>query len=249
MWASSGSSRLPGMSPRAAADEAPESPAGPAEERPAVDEPAGRPIGELPREVVIDDVQAIRALAHEARLAALDELFGTHRIYNATELAAVCRVSPSSMSYHLRALEKYGFIRRAEHDGDGRSRYWQAAAMMLRLSGFGSSAHAKHAYANVQIQSLQKRISVEINRREQHVERPATLYPIFSSGVLSLAPEKAEEFMRRLHELMEEYETTSERGGAGDDGDRRLHYFVSALEDHGLSEESGGSSSADGRAA
>ena len=37
------------------------------------------------------------------------------------------------MSYHLRALEKWGFVERAESSGDGRERPWQAVSGGWRI--------------------------------------------------------------------------------------------------------------------
>lgn len=212
------------MSPRAALADHQDGATDPAAPR------SGHDHEDLPPSVVIEDVQAIRALAHEARLTALDELFGTHRVYTATELAAQCDVSPSAMSYHLRALEKYGYIRRVEHAGDGRNRYWQAAARRLRISGFDSSAHAKNAYANTQITSLQRRIGEEILRREQRGPSSEELHPILSSGILSLDEDRAREFKDRLYDLVAEYEQACNEHPEEDPASR-LHYFVSAIEE------------------
>jgi DNA-binding transcriptional ArsR family regulator len=80
---------------------------------------------EQPR--TITDPRAIRALAHPARLAVLDELQpGTE--LTATECARIAGMSPSAMSYHLRALEKWGFVERAGSTGDGRERPWRATS-------------------------------------------------------------------------------------------------------------------------
>lgn len=212
------------MSPRAALADQDDGPTGPSAPE------AGADHEDLPPAVVIEDVQAIRALAHEARLTALDELFGTHRVYTATELAEQCDVSPSAMSYHLRALEKYGYIRRVQREGDGRNRYWQAAARRLRISGFDSSAHAKNAYANAQIKSLQRRISDEILRREQRGPSSEELHPILSSGILSLDEDRAQEFKRRLYGLVAEYEQACSEHPEEDPA-MRLHYFVSGIEE------------------
>ncbi|WP_460690552.1 MarR family transcriptional regulator [Nesterenkonia suensis] len=212
------------MSPRAALADQDDDSSGPSVPG------AGHDHEDLPPSVVIEDVQAIRALAHEARLTALDELFGTHRVYTATELAEQCAVTPSAMSYHLRALEKYGYIRRVEREGDGRNRYWQAAARRLRISGFDSSAHAKNAYANAQITSLQRRISDEILRREQRGPSSEELHPILSSGILSLDESRAQEFKERLYELVAEYEQACTEHPQ-EDPDMRMHYFVSAIEE------------------
>ena len=53
----------------------------------------------------------------------------------ATELAELTDVSPSAASYHLRHLERFGLIERAEPPagGDGRVRRWRAAFTGLSI--------------------------------------------------------------------------------------------------------------------
>jgi len=75
---------------------------------------------------VLTDPRAIRALAHPARLTVLDLLAGGREL-TATACAEAADISPSAMSYHLRALEKWGFVERADSSGDGRERPWRAA--------------------------------------------------------------------------------------------------------------------------
>nr|MDQ6938018.1 helix-turn-helix domain-containing protein [Actinomycetota bacterium] len=78
-----------------------------------------------PGRVVLRDPAAIKALAHPARLAVLDE-FAKHRVLTATEGADIAGLSPSAMSYHLRALAKWGIITPVE-SSDGRERRWKLA--------------------------------------------------------------------------------------------------------------------------
>lgn len=60
----------------------------------------------------------------------VDELYqGAER--TASELARITDLSPSAMSYHLRALEKWGIVERAEERDDGRERPWRAAGKSL----------------------------------------------------------------------------------------------------------------------
>ena len=82
--------------------------------------------------VVLTDPRAIKALAHPARLAVIDELFAGREL-TATECAEIAGLSPSAMSYHLRALERWGIVERAEASGDGRERPWRAAGEGLRI--------------------------------------------------------------------------------------------------------------------
>jgi DNA-binding transcriptional ArsR family regulator len=84
------------------------------------------------KQVVISDPQAIRALAHPARQLVIDELYNG-RVLTATECAEAAGLTPSAMSYHLRALEKWGIIERAEETADGRERPWRARAESLRI--------------------------------------------------------------------------------------------------------------------
>jgi len=71
-------------------------------------------------------------LAHPARLAVLDALFEGGQL-TATECAELAGLSPSAMSYHLRALERWGIVERADASDDGRERPWRAAGGGLRI--------------------------------------------------------------------------------------------------------------------
>jgi DNA-binding transcriptional ArsR family regulator len=95
-----------------------------------------------PESRVVSDPRAIRALAHPARLAVLDALSFEDTELTATECAKIAGVSPSAMSYHLRALEKWGFVVRAETNGDGRERPWRAASTSWSIEDIADSATA-----------------------------------------------------------------------------------------------------------
>jgi DNA-binding transcriptional ArsR family regulator len=79
---------------------------------------------EVRNQIRLSDPQVMRALAHPARLAILEEL-NTGRAGTATEFAEVCGLTPSATSYHLRALAKVGMVEEAPGRGDGRERVWQ----------------------------------------------------------------------------------------------------------------------------
>src|SRR2546429_1193282 len=90
---------------------------------------------------MLTDPRAIKALAHPARLAVIDELFAGRQL-TATECAEIAGLSPSAMSYHLRALEKWGIVERAEPSGDGRERPWRAAGESLVIDSSEPRASA-----------------------------------------------------------------------------------------------------------
>src|SRR5665811_2288758 len=88
--------------------------------------------------LALTDPRAIRAIAHEARQLVIDELY-SGSVLTATEAAKICGLSPSAMSYHLRALEKWGIVVRDDTSSDGRERPWRATARSLSL-GRGDTA-------------------------------------------------------------------------------------------------------------
>jgi DNA-binding transcriptional ArsR family regulator len=98
---------------------------------------AARPV----EPVVLRDPRAIKALAHPARLAVIDELFAGRRL-TATECGEIAGLSASAMSYHLRALEKWGIVRRSEATDDGRERPWEAAGNRLMVDSAEPRASA-----------------------------------------------------------------------------------------------------------
>lgn len=82
--------------------------------------------------IVLKDPQALRALAHPARQTLIHELF-SGRVLTATQAAELVDLTPSAVSHHLRALEKWGLVRRAPSSGDGRERPWEGTARSLRI--------------------------------------------------------------------------------------------------------------------
>jgi DNA-binding transcriptional ArsR family regulator len=84
--------------------------------------------------VVLSDPRDIRALAHPARMAVIEELYSGREL-TATECAEIAGLSPSAMSYHLRSLERAGIVVRAESAGDARERPWRAAGAYLQVRG------------------------------------------------------------------------------------------------------------------
>lgn len=89
--------------------------------------------------ITITDPQVMRALAHPARLAIMEELGTTGAALTATEAAEVAGLSPSATSYHLRALARYGLVEEAPSRGDARERVWRSTAQSWQVDS-GASA-------------------------------------------------------------------------------------------------------------
>ncbi len=92
----------------------------------------------------LTDVRVLAALAHPVRVQLLGYLLelGPH---TATQCSAAVDASPSACSYHLRHLERFGLVERADADQsdpapDGRERRWQASATGFSFGGPPSTA-------------------------------------------------------------------------------------------------------------
>jgi predicted ArsR family transcriptional regulator len=74
----------------------------------------------------------MRALAHPVRLALIETL-SLESPLTATQAADRIGESPTTCSFHLRQLAKYGFVEEAG-GGRGRARPWRMSALGMRVS-------------------------------------------------------------------------------------------------------------------
>ena len=95
-----------------------------------------------PRDLAADPL-AMRALAHPTRIRLMEELTLRGQM-TATEAAEHVGESPSSCSFHLRMLAKYGFVEEAE-GGAGRRRPWRVVAVGSRWSSGPDTEAAERA--------------------------------------------------------------------------------------------------------
>jgi DNA-binding transcriptional ArsR family regulator len=80
---------------------------------------------------LVSDPRALRALAHPLRMRLL-RVLSLEGELTATEAAEHVGESPSSCSFHLRQLAKYGFVEEAER-GPGRRRPWRRVVTGMRF--------------------------------------------------------------------------------------------------------------------
>lgn len=110
------------------------------------------------RTLEITDARALRAMAHGARQQIFDLLYGDGLVLTATQAAPRCGLSPSAMSYHLRALERWGIVERAPVDADHRERPWRAAATSLTLGARGGSKPVALSFAAQFIDDFRRKV-------------------------------------------------------------------------------------------
>ena len=81
----------------------------------------------------LTDPRAMRAVAHPVRIALL-EVLGTEGPLTATQAGELIGESPTTCSFHLRQLAKYGFIEEVAGVA-GRKRPWRLVHTGLTLLG------------------------------------------------------------------------------------------------------------------
>ena len=169
-------------------------------------EPAGRR-ARLEKKVEITDPRAIRALAHAARLEVISELYSTQVSRTATELAAQTGLTPSAMSYHLRALQKWGIVVPAPTEGDARERRWKAAGTDFAINSGGGAASP---VVDLELDAFRRRAAAYARTRDERrragVPAEAPTAVVLASELLYLTREQQADLTRRLFALLSEYE-------------------------------------------
>jgi DNA-binding transcriptional ArsR family regulator len=178
-----------------------------------------------PEVVELSDARAIRAMAHPARLVVIDALYDRGLALTATAAAELAGITPSAMSYHLRALERFGIVRRAEPTGDGRERPWVRAGRDLRIRPEVAGADravtmATGAVLSTALDVLRERLLVAIDRSIDNGGEKLPLDGVtqFSSVSVLVTPDEAAALTKTIHDAIEPLRPehrTSAPDGAG----------------------------------
>ena len=142
-------------------------------------------------ELRITDPKALRALAHPVRQRVVTELY-SGEVLTATEASRICDVTPSAMSYHLRALATWGIVERVE-SGDGRERPWRAVADSITIT---PGAH-RAAGIVADLEAGLDRLAAAVADGEEH--------GMTARGRLWLTDEEERELREALHALVRSY--------------------------------------------
>lgn len=105
-----------------------------------------------PSSVRVSDPERIRALAHPIRLRLLDVLTEVDEA-TASECGQAIGESPASCSFHLRMLEKYGFIERAP--ARGREKPWRAVSRSWDMRPAGDDPASLRAVQELAVLGLE----------------------------------------------------------------------------------------------
>jgi len=174
------------------------------------------------RTLTLTDPRAIRVLAHGVRQQLLDELSGG-TVLTATEAARRCGITPSAMSYHLRTMERWGLVERAESQ-DGREHPWKLAAESIKIDDAASAAISA-SVANSLLGTFIRRVTRTV---EEMIERddPDEHATIVQLGGVYLTDAEVEELDRVVDEAVHRWRDRHDPANAPDGAHKRDIYWL-----------------------
>jgi DNA-binding transcriptional ArsR family regulator len=186
-------------------------------------EPVGAGDGELPVGTGTDgtdppgddfqdltDPRELRAVTHPVRLAILEAL-RLHEQLTATEAGELIGESPTTCSFHLRQLAKYGFVSEADR-GAGRRRPWRLAHRGIRFAGWNDDdtdlTIAATALENMLVRTWFEKFETWERVRHTYPEEWRSASTL-SESLLYLTPAEMREIEEAREALIEKYRDRS----------------------------------------
>jgi DNA-binding transcriptional ArsR family regulator len=186
--------------------------------------------------VELTDARAIRAIAHPARLTVIEALYDQGLELTATQAAELAGTTPSAMSYHLRALERYGIVRRGASTRDARERPWTRAARDLQIRPPVSTSTravtlATNAVLSTAVDVMRQRLLAAVERIADRDAPRGPLDEIVGYRHLSLLvnAEEAKALLAAIEELTDPLEV--ERRTDAPEGAARLSFVIASVPD------------------
>jgi DNA-binding transcriptional ArsR family regulator len=148
------------------------------------------------------DAKSLLGLAHPLRVKIQDQL-GLHGPATATQLAARLGESSGATSYHLRQLEKYGFVEEDPDRGSGRERWWRRVPGGISIAGHElRESEATREATNLVLNELNKGKQSRIDHwRNTYHEWPKEW--VDASGEASLHFRLRPDELNTLHDELE----------------------------------------------
>jgi predicted ArsR family transcriptional regulator len=150
----------------------------------------------------VNDAQTLKALAHPVRIALMETL-SIEGPMTATEAGERIGESPTTCSFHLRQLAKYGFVEEAG-GGKGRSRPWRLANRGLNISSDNDDPEAAVAAGTIARLWRENQL-----RRLEHWRDTRSSYPrdwrtatTHSESLMWLTAEELKELNEELLEIL-----------------------------------------------
>jgi DNA-binding transcriptional ArsR family regulator len=157
------------------------------------------------------DLAGLKALAHPLRVEIFDTL-STYGCFTASGLAERLGESSGATSYHLRQLEKHGFVREVGGKGTSRERWWERTpgAVNIGSEDAVSTPAGRSASSMIfrQLRVNEDRLLNDFVERA-HDELPTEWLEAAAVATMNtrLTPDQMREFVREVSALTDKYVT------------------------------------------
>lgn len=155
------------------------------------------------------DIEGLKALAHPLRVTIIDAL-STYGPQTASMLAERLGESSGSTSYHLRQLEKHGYVHELAEKGTGRERWWQRVQAPIYLgddelnqseTGREVSRVVMREFAHHREQSLRDFIDRGMTELSEQWQHAASL----NMANVHVTAEQLEQLHHDVHEIIQSF--------------------------------------------
>jgi DNA-binding transcriptional ArsR family regulator len=168
-----------------------------------------QPTGLNPRRI---DLEGLKALAHPLRVRIVDTL-SIYGSFTASGLAERLGESSGATSYHLRQLEKNGFVREVEGKGTARERWWERVpgAIQIEPDEFTRTPAGRSASRMILREWNTNRamlLADFLDRGEEVLPAEWAESSAVTTANLMLTSEQAKELSHRLMEVFDEFGAT-----------------------------------------
>lgn len=178
------------------------------------------------------DARAMKAFAHPLRMAIYDYL-NDHGSATATLLSRHTGESTGQTSYHLRQLERHGFVTEDEGRGTGRERWWKALGFRMHGTELAQDAATRPAVEAMLRHQTAARAEAQLEWFERAESEPQQ-WQLASTNNRVTVPMTAEELVAMREELVDVVEAhtsrAKERHGddveVADDEVRRVRLYL-----------------------
>jgi DNA-binding transcriptional ArsR family regulator len=150
------------------------------------------------------DIESLKALSHPLRVRLFNEL-SIHGAATASKLADRVGESSGSTSYHLRQLERHGFVREVEGRGTARERWWERVPGSINLSPPKTTATPSGREATILVSREFARLKAQT--LETFVERGLDTLPRPWYDASTVSQSSLQLTLEQLTELSEAAET------------------------------------------
>jgi DNA-binding transcriptional ArsR family regulator len=155
------------------------------------------------------DLVALRALAHPLRVQILDTL-STYGSFTSSGLAERLGESSGATSYHLRQLEKHGFVREVKGKGTSRERWWERTPGSINVGSDEAMQTAAGRSASTMIfrqmrYNQERMLSDFVERGPDELADEWLDSSVISTISTRMTPEQMREFVTEVMKLTDKY--------------------------------------------